>query len=252
MKKIIIANWKMNPQTFKEAENLFLGIAKIAKLTKNTDVVVCVPYIFLPDLKKKNVKKVSLGAQNVFYEDEGSYTGEISLTTLKSLGVKYVILGHSERRAMGENNEFISKKLLATLKKKITPILCIGESSRDYSGDYLSFIKKQITECLTNIPKSQIKNIIIAYEPIWAIGKNAIREATPEEFIEISIFSKKIISDISDQKTAYQVRILYGGSVNSKNAEQFFQTGKADGLLVGGASLKVKDFSEIISIAEKK
>jgi len=251
VKKLIIANWKMNPQTLKEAESLFLGIAKTAQLAKNAEVVICTPFVFLSDLKRKNIKKLLLGAQNVFFEKQGAYTGEISALMLKSFGVKYVIVGHSERRAMGEKDELISKKTLAVIKAGLTPILCVGEKVRDASMEYLSVVRKQLVHSLHGIPKASLKKIIIAYEPVWAIGKNAIRETTSGESREMSIFIKKIISDLSDPKTAHEMKILYGGSVNAKNSEEFLTHGGVDGLLVGGASLKIKEFSKIIINAEK-
>ncbi|MEI6058987.1 MAG: triose-phosphate isomerase, partial [archaeon] len=153
-KKIVIANWKMNPQTLKEAETLFLGVSKVAKSAKNVEVVICSPFVFLSNLKKKNIKKLSLGAQNSHFLNKGPHTGEVSPSMLKSIGVKYVIIGHSDRRATGETNELISKKILAVLKNGLTPILCVGETSRDHDGNYLPFVKKQIVESLNNIPKA--------------------------------------------------------------------------------------------------
>ena len=246
----------MNPPTLKEAESLFLKIAKTARLAKNTEVIICAPNVFLSDLKKKirqpADKKISLGAQNVFYENNGPYTGEISSAMLKSLGIKYVIVGHSKRREMGENNESISRKLQFSLKSGLTPILCVGELQRDHNGDYLAFIKKQINECLKDISKSQVKNILFVYEPVWAISNSRDRGATPEEFVEASIFIKKVISDIYDAKTAHNIKIIYGGSVDSKNAKNFLLQGQADGLLIGVASLKAEEFNKIITIADKK
>lgn len=250
-KKIVIANWKMNPQTLKEAETLFLGISNAIKSVKNVEVVICSPFIFIPDLKKKNNKKISLGAQNVYFENSGPHTGEISPTMLKSFGVKYIIIGHSDRRAMGETNEFIAKKVLATLKAGLTPILCVGEAHRDHSGAYLDFVKKQLIGSLTNIPKVSLKKIIIVYEPIWSISTSKIKEATPDDSKEMAIFIRKTLSDISDVKTAHAVKVLYGGSVNSKNSLEFFTNGAIGGALVGGASLFVKDFSKIIIDADK-
>lgn len=247
MSKIIIGNWKMNPVSLKESQVIFNETLKISKGLKNIEIVICPPAPFLfvgNNLKLKNIK---LGAQNVFEEIKGAYTGEVSPKMLSSLGVKYVIVGHSERRNLGETNKIINKKILATLKEKISPILCIGESTRDNNGFYLAFIKRQIIECLVNVPKAQIKNIIVAYEPIWAIGDNAIHEATKDEFIEIQIFIKKIIADIYDIKTVNTVKIIYGGSVHASNAKEFMDGG-ADGLLVGRDSLSPKKFKEIIEV----
>ena len=252
MKKLIIANWKMNPSSIKEAEVLFVETSLSLKGLKNIDVVICPPspFLFLP--MKSKIKNLKIGAQDVFFEKEGSYTGEISTRILKNFNVQYVLLGHSERRAMGETNEIINKKILAVLKSQMLPIFCIGEKERDHNGFYLSFIKQQLTEGLTGVQKSQMKNIIIAYEPIWAIGDNASRVATHTEFTEIRIFIKKIISDIFDMKIANDVQIVYGGSVDPSNAESFIKEGEAGGLLIGRSSLKPKKFKEIIDLSVNK
>ena len=249
-KKLIIANWKMNPQSKKEAEIIFNNISKFLKDNKSSDIVICPPFPFLYIKDKIKNKKIKIGSQDVFYEKEGSYTGEISASQLKDLGVEYVLIGHSERRSLGDTNVIINKKIISSLKSKINPIFCIGESDRDSNGFYLSFIKKQIEEGLSGVTKLQIKNIVIAYEPIWAIGSNAIREANASEFIEIKIFIKKILSDIYGMKIANETKILYGGSVNPLNAESFIKEGGADGLLVGRDSLNPKKFCEIIKLAK--
>ena len=166
---------------------------------------------------------------------------------LSNLGVKYVILGHSESRLMGDTNEVINKKILISLKSKILPILCVGENTRDTHGEYLSFVKNQIEECLLSVSKLQIKNITIAYEPVWAIGKNAIREATSDEFIEMRIFIKRIIADTYGINIANAVKIIYGGSVNQNNARSFAIDGEADGLLIGRDSLIPKNFGAILN-----
>jgi triosephosphate isomerase len=163
------------------------------------------------------------------------------------MGVSYIIVGHSERRSMGENNKKINEKILNLLKFKISPILCVGENKRDHDGFYLSFVGEQLKESLLGVPRAQMKNIIVAYEPVWAIGKNATREATREEFMEMKIFIKKVISDIYDAKIAHSTPIIYGGSVNKINAGSFINEGGADGLLVGRDSLNSKKFGAILS-----
>lgn len=247
MSKLIIANWKMNPESLKESESIFNSISILSKNIKNTEIVVCPPFPFLNLARKTKNKNVVLGAQNLFYEISGSYTGQVSPKMLSSLGVKYVILGHSESRLMGDTNEVINKKILISLKSKILPILCVGENTRDTHGEYLSFVKNQIEECLLSISKLQIKNITIAYEPVWAIGKNAIREATSDEFIEMRIFIKRIIADTYGINIANAVKIIYGGSVNQNNARSFAIDGEADGLLIGRDSLIPKNFGAILN-----
>lgn len=245
MNKLIIANWKMNPASEKEAEKLLIGTSKKAKTLKGVDLIICPPFPYLFLFKKNKITKISLGAQNVHKELEGSYTGEVSVKMLSSLGVKNVILGHGERRKLGENDEFINQKVLTLIKNKVNPIFCIGESSRDGDGNFLSFLEDQIKKGLNGVAKTQLKNIVIAYEPLWAIGKNAQREATREEFVEVKIFIKKVISDLYDSKSAHGIKIIYGGSISSNNAKSFLDAG-ADGLLVGRDSINIKKFEALL------
>ncbi len=247
-RKIIIANWKMNPQSLKEAEKLFTEIVKTIFGIKKTKIIICPPFLYLEKLKKFS-KKISLGAQDIFWKDSGAYTGEISGEMLYNIGAKYVIVGHSERRAMGENNNDINKKIKASIKMGIDPILCIGESVRDKNHKYLNFIKTQIEESLDKISRSFISKVFIAYEPIWAIGKGAY-PATPEEFYEMTIFIRKILSDKFGIEAVKNIKILYGGSVNEKNVENFINEGYADGFLIGRAGLNSKKFSKIVKICE--
>jgi triosephosphate isomerase len=248
MSKLVVANWKMNPQSKKEAEVLFKGVSILVKNIKNTQIIICPPFPYLFTSQKLKNKKVTLGAQNVANFAEGSHTGEVSPKMLKDMGVGFTIVGHSERRLAGETNKNINEKILNLLKFKISPIICVGENKRDHDGFYLSFVGEQIKECLTGVTRSQMKNIIIAYEPVWAIGINATREATKEEFMEMKIFIKKVISDIYESKIAHSVPIIYGGSVNPQNAESFVEEGGADGLLVGRDSLNLKKFGAILSV----
>ncbi len=250
-KKIIIGNWKMNPQSKKEAEIVFAGISKIAKTIKKIEIVICPPFPYLFIKGKIKDKKIRLGSQDIFFEKEGSYTGEVSSMMLKDFNVEYVLVGHSERRALGDSNEVINKKVIESLKNNIIPVFCIGESERDHNGFYLSFLKNQIESGLANINRNQVKNIIIAYEPIWAIGSSATRVATHTEFTEIRIYIKKVLSDMYGMNIANEIKIIYGGSVNSSNALSFLKEGEADGLLVGRDSLTAKKFGDIIAISSK-
>jgi len=247
-KKIIVANWKMNPTSEKEAEKLFVATNKVISGVKKIEVAVCVPSIYLSELKRFT-KKIKLGAQNSFYEESGAYTGEISAGMIYDAGARYVILGHSERRAMGETNEEINKKIKSALSAGLIPIFCVGEKTRDENHEYLNLIKTQVEECLRGILRTSISKVIIAYEPVWAIGKDALREATPAEFLEMKIFIKKVLSDLFGVKIEIP-RILYGGSLDEKNVEDFIKLGEADGFLVGRASLDPGKFGKIISIIE--
>jgi len=245
MEHIIIANWKSNPDSVIKARGVFSGILKLNKNLKNKKIVICppYPYLFLGDKLKS--PKIFLGAQNTFIDTEGSFTGEVKAEMLKSMNVKYVIVGHSERRKIGDSDEYISKQITTILKNKLIPILCVGEIKRDHDGHYLSFVKNQIVNDLSGINKNSIKNIIIAYEPVWAIGKGAVREATGEEFTEMKIYIRKVLSDLYGANIAKSVKIFYGGSVKKDNAKIFIDSG-ADGLLIGRDSLDVKKIEAII------
>lgn len=252
-RKIVIGNFKMNPVSLKETENIVSGINKSISNIKKTDIVLCPPVLFLSNLKNKKLKiskKISLGAQNIFFGDTGAFTGEVSAKMLANLGINYSILGHSERREMGESNDLINKKVKSALSSRITPILCVGEKDRDVDHEYLNFIKAQVEECLLGISKNSLAKIVIAYEPVWAIGSNATREATPEEFREIRIFIKKILSDKFGAKAVEALRIIYGGSVHPENTLSFLKEGHSDGFLVGRDSLNPKKFLNIINITE--
>lgn len=251
-KKIVIGNWKMNPTSLKEAENLFKNIVKNKTEYKNTDVVICAPYLFLPNLSKVKSGKISLGAQDVFYEPKGAYTGEISTQMLANFKLKYCIVGHSERRLMGESNEICNKKIISLLKSGITPILCVGENVRDESHEYLNIVREQIVSCLAGIPKNSLNKIVVAYEPIWAIGINATREVKPSECEEMMLYIKKIIADLSDPKIAHSMRVIYGGSVHPKNAPDLISNGQTDGFLVGRDSLSPDKFTKIIKATQAK
>ena len=239
----------MNPLTLKEAEKLFNDVAKGISGIKKTDVVICPPFLYLEKLKKLS-KKISLGAQDAFYGDVGAFTGEISSAMLYEIGARYIILGHSERRVNGENNIEINKKIKAALVAGLTPILCVGESSRDLDHGYFNFVKNQVEECLAGVSKNSVSKIIIAYEPIWAISSTVNRkDATAHDSLEMTIFIRKILSD-KFGKEASKMRILYGGSVNEKDAEEFLKHGGVDGLLAGRASLNAKKFVQIVNVAE--
>lgn len=251
VKKIVVGNWKMNPSSFIEAEKLFSGVAKNISKIKKTDIVICPPFIYLEKLKKLS-KKINLGAQDAFWGDVGAFTGEVSPEMLENMGVKYVILGHSERRALGEDDVLINKKLKSAVSLGLKPILCVGESHRDENHEYFNIVKMQITECLRGINKNSFSKIIIAYEPVWAISTTVDRkDATPHDANEMAIYIRKILTDLSNPEIASKVRIIYGGSVNERDAEDFLRDGGVDGVLPGKASLSVEKFTKIIEIAEK-
>jgi len=233
----------MNPPTLAEAKKLFnlvkRGIGKIKKVK----VVICPPFVYLPILKKSNL---ALGAQNCFWEEKGAFTGEVSAKMLKDSGCRYVILGHSERRRrFGETDEIINKKIRAAIKAKIKPIFCIGETSKERErGKTEKVIKLQLEKGLKGIKKTEIKNLVLAYEPVWAIGTG--KACSAEEAQTMSLFLRKIIAKLYSLAASRNLPILYGGSVNSKNAKDYIVEARMDGLLIGGASLVAKEFIKIV------
>src|SRR3989344_2476547 len=250
-KKIIVGNWKMNPRTLKEAENLFAKVSKALPRVKKTEIVVCPPYLYLERLKKFS-RKIVLGAQDAFWEDAGAFTGEVSAEMLYNLGVRYVILGHSERRELGETDGFVNKKIRSALGAGLVPVLCVGEKERDANHEYFGAVKSQVEKCLKGVSKNLISKIIIAYEPVWAISSTSgRRDATPADSRELVIFIRKTLSDLSSPEIAGETRVIYGGSANQRDAKDFLENGGVDGLLPGRASLDPEEFAKIVKIAEK-
>ena len=243
----------MSPETLEDAKKVFNGTRLAAKGLKNTDVVVCPPFPFIQPLLKLNYpKNVFFGAQNISSEIKGAFTGEVSSAMIKSLGAKFVILGHSERRAMGETNEIVKKKLQITFDADLIPILCIGEKERNHEGTHLEFIKNQIKECLSGLSKKYLVGITIAYEPIWAIGKSYKEAMNPTDIHEMVLIIKKILTEFFGTDIASGSRILYGGSVESQNASEIVRVGNIDGFLVGHASLIPEHFSAILKAVDVK
>ncbi len=247
MKKIlIIGNWKCNPTSFSEAKNLFLSINKKIQKKRKIEIVICPPFVYLFPLAQLNRKhKIILGAQDAFFEEKGAFTGEVSPKMLKDLGCKYVIVGHSEKRAQGEKDEIINKKIHLLLKENLTPILCIGENREEREKKQtFEKIKNQIQEGLKKVAKKYLNKVIIAYEPIWAIGTN--KPCPPESVLTISIFIRKTFSTLFGLKKTDKITILYGGSVNANNAKKYIEEARVDGLLIGSSSLKPEEFLKII------
>lgn len=244
-KKIIAGNWKMN-KTPKEA----LELVKLLKDKVNTDksdVVFCVPFVeLIPVLEELKGTNIAVGAQNMYFENSGAYTGEISADMLTEIGVKYVIIGHSERRQyFNETDETVNKKVIKAIEKSLIPIVCVGETlEQREKGITVDFVRIQIKSAFQNVTSEQAENVIIAYEPIWAIGTGVT--ATSEQAEEVCSAIRKVISEIYDPNTADKIRIQYGGSVNGSNAKELFGMADIDGGLVGGASLK-EDFSNIVN-----
>ena len=250
-KKLIIGNWKLSPTTVREAKDLFTKVKNKATKAQKAVVVVCPPTPWLSLWAGfKSGKTFALGAQDCFSEAEGAFTGQVSPVMLKNLGAQYVIIGHSERRAAGDNDELINQKIKAALKAGLTVVLCVGETVRDDHGVYLETIKEQILVGLAKIPKPMFNKVVVAYEPVWAIGDKAAGADTPEAFVAQKIYIRKILSHLAGAKEAMNVPVLYGGSVSPKNAADFLGLGQADGLLVGRASLRADLFTEIINLTD--
>jgi triosephosphate isomerase len=254
MKRLIVANWKMHPTRFADAKKLFLAIKKTSATLQSVQTVIAPPSVFLSRLSALyKGHRIAFSAQNVFWAETGSFTGEEGASMLKDAGATYTIIGHSERRALGETNEVIGKKVVAALEAKLSVILCIGESERNHSnGTHLDFLKEQLTTALSGISQRDLLRIIVAYEPIWAIGKSAESAMQPRELHEMVLFIKKIIAEMHGKTSAMKVPVIYGGAVEVENTKRLLVEGEADGLLVGHASLDPKAFGEILTIANMR
>ncbi len=242
-KKLIVGNWKMNPQSLEEAKKITTSIKKIMRGIKKTDVVVCPPFVYFSSLMNSVGNSFFLGAQNANYEVLGPFTGEVSFSQLSQFKVEYIILGHSERRKMGESEELINRKVRAVVAGGMTAIICVGEGGRDVNGDFYNFIKDQIASAIKDIPKKLLGQIVIAYEPIWAVG--ASESVSVNDLHEMSIFIKKVLKDLCGI-AGDGIKILYGGDVDRVNADTLVRDGNVSGLLIGRESLRAKDFIEII------
>ncbi|MFY9458051.1 MAG: triose-phosphate isomerase [Candidatus Spechtbacterales bacterium] len=250
-KLLIVANWKMNPNSAREAERLSRAVHQGIRGMKNAEVVLCPPFPYLSAVNI-GVSIVKLGAQDCHFEQKGAYTGAVSPAMLKDVGCEYVIIGHSERKQyFGETNEIINKKIKAAIKAGLKVVLCIGEDTRDtfdsrghWTNELDPRLKEQLVAALMGIKKAQIQNITVAYEPVWAIGTG--NAATPDDVLSAKIFIRKIISNLYNRKEADKIRVLYGGSTNRKNAALFIKEGQADGLLIGGASIDAEEFISMV------
>jgi triosephosphate isomerase len=248
--KYVIGNWKMFPKKKEEAMAIFREATKLASAAKRSKVIICPPMPYLGLVAGKH-GKLGIGAQNAYFEEEGAKTGESSPAMLASLGITHVILGHSERRAMGETNEDVAKKAALAVKCGLTVILCVGEKERDQEAGYFHDVEQQIVASLAGFPRARYKQLIVAYEPIWAIGKNAVRPATPKDTEEMIIMIRKTLVKIFGRMAGLRIPVLYGGSVDEKNSGSYIRDGKADGLLIGRASVDPKRFAAIARDADK-
>ncbi len=245
--KIIAGNWKMY-KTVSEAKELIDGIkSKLSYPLGNTKVIICPPYTSLM-LGQSLIagSSIALGAQNMYFEDEGAFTGEISPKMLKSVGCTYVILGHSERRQyFGETNEFINKKARKALASGLVPIICVGETLEQREKNITDqIVTTQVKGVLKDMSTAEVESVIIAYEPVWAIGTG--KTATPQQAEEVHLLIRKVVGQIFSWATAEKIVIQYGGSVKPENSRELLSQKNIDGALVGGACLKVDSFLAII------
>jgi triosephosphate isomerase len=250
-KKFIAGNWKLNPvDTGKTLELSRQLRARLAPFTK-TKVAVCPPYVTIAAVKDIfKETRVEIGGQNLYWEDSGAYTGEISAPMLKSAGCSYVIIGHSERRQyFGETNETVHSKIKAALKHDLRPIVCVGETleERD-SGVLKDVVREQVTTALRGMDEEILGDLVIAYEPVWAIGTG--RTATPEQAQEMHQFIRGLLAEAINEAFSATTIILYGGSVKPENSAELLQQSDIDGALVGGASLDADSFAAIVKSGE--
>ena len=254
MRKLVAGNWKMNTDSNTSvalAEGIGLKSQDIAG-TK-VDVMICPPFVYLPNvIDAVKTEHISVGAQDVYFESNGAFTGEISVEMLKDIGCTYVLCGHSERRhVIGETDEVINKKLSAALSGGLLPILCVGETKDQRETEQTTdVVTTQLKEGLSGLGEEKTLAVTIAYEPVWAIGTGLT--ATPEQAQEVHSLIRKLLAEMYNEDLAGQIRILYGGSVKPNNAAELMGQDNIDGVLVGGASLKVDDFMAIIEAGEDK
>lgn len=251
-KHIVAANWKLNPETLLRAKKIFDPIKKTAGHLKNVETIIIPPAPFIAPLADSySGKRILFGAQDILYETRGAHTGGVAASMVESVGAKYVLVGHSEKRASGDDNETVAKKVRSGLDASLNVILCVGEKERDSGGKYLEFIQAALVTALRGVTTKELRAVLIAYEPIFAIGKSAGDALTPTHIHETTLYIRRILTEMFDRDSAFRVPILYGGSVEVSNAGAILSEGAVQGFLVGHASLSPDEFSEILSIADR-
>lgn len=247
MQKLIVGNWKLYIRTLDEGKKLLKAIEKKLPRGVKSVVVVCPPVALAVALRREyKGKRIAFGTQDVFWEKEGAFTGQVSAANLASSGISYVLVGHSERRALGDTDEMVAKKAVAALSAKLHPIICVGETERDADGKFFSVIEKSVKESLSRIEPKDAGKFTIAYEPVWAIGKT--EAASPRVAAEAVLYIRKTIADMWGREKAMKVRIIYGASVDAENAENFGKEKSIHGLLPGRASTDAEEFTNIIRV----
>lgn len=245
-KILVVANWKMSPESRAAAKAIFALGNRVAKRLSRIALVMCPPALFFGLFKKPSARNISLGVQDVFWEEDGPHTGENSPQAAKESGAAFAIAGHSERRALGETDAEVAKKIAAAVRAGLTAILCVGEASRDASGAYFEFLKNQLRASLAGLRASDLKSLAVAYEPLWAIGKSYKDAMEPRAVHETSLFIRKVLTDMFGSAAAFRVPILYGGSVDFENAPGIVSGGAVAGILVGRQSLDAEGFPKLL------
>jgi triosephosphate isomerase len=242
---LIVSNWKAYVEDLDRAKALVSLAKRLSKKTRNTLVLApSAPHLSI--LAAKNKSKVKFAAQDVSATTGGAVTGEVSAETLSDLDIPYVIIGHSERRAMGETEDVIAEKMRHALAHGLTPILCVGERERDAGAEYLSFVRHQITSAVSTLSQNERMNIVIAYEPVFAIGKSAADALPPHEVAEMVLYIRKVLGEYLPGKAPARVKVIYGGSAEPENARDLAAAGGIDGFLVGHASVDAKMYAGLI------
>lgn len=239
----------MEPPNRAAAEKLWAATAAAAVSLRHASVVVCPPVLYLGSLSRGG-SNVSLGAQDVFWESGGAHTGEVSPRMLAAAGATHVIVGHSERRANGETDEIVNRKVRVAVAAGLSVIVCVGEPERDTDGAYATFVRDELERALASVPKTKTDKLIIAYEPIWAVGEKAAMAAHPALVREMAIYIRRVLADIFGRTASDRIPILYGGSVDAKNAPAFIAEARVAGLLVGRASLSPARFSKLMAAVD--
>lgn len=243
----------MNPKTLREALELLNATKKTSLATRKVNTVIAPPIVFLQPLATSTrAKRLQFAAQNVHFKESGPQVGEVSAVQVKDVGASYVLLGHSARRHDGETDEDVSQKIMTVLASKLIPVVFVGEQDRDENGNFLNVVRKQIKIALGEVPYSRVKDIILCYEPVWAISTNKlVEEITTKDIHQMMLFVHKVLVELFGATVARKVKILYGGSVNEINAEEIFNIPGVSGAAVGGASLDAEKFSTILKVANK-
>jgi len=243
-KHVIVANWKMHPASLREAKKLFEATRKIADKASRVSVVIAPPALFLTPLSTGyKGKKIAFAAQNAHEGDGGAFTGDIAVAQVEDVKAHYLLVGHAERRAAGETNDDTRKKVASALYYGLTPVLCVGEHVRTQNGEHFGFVRDQLKAGFQSVDPNAVGKVIVAYEPVWAIGSE--EAMSPREMHEMAIFIRKTIVELHGAK-GHSVKILYGGAVNEQNAAQMLQFGDVAGLLVGRASINPKEFAALV------